>query len=45
MVQDGLTTRKQAIHQNNLFVQREDWWQLQSIVLRDSLNLLFVNLV
>ena len=40
MVRDGLTTREQAIHQNNLIMQREDQLQLQSIVLRDSLNLL-----
>ena len=41
MVKDELTTGEQAIHQNNLIMQQEDYWQLQSIVLRDSLNLLF----
>ena len=40
MVQVELTTREQAIHQNNLIMQWEDKWQLRSIVLRNSLNLL-----
>ena len=40
MVQVELTTREQAIHRNNLIIQQEDQWQLRSIVLRDSLNLL-----
>ena len=28
LVQDELTTREQAIHQNNLIMQWEDQWQL-----------------
>ena len=44
LVQVELTTREQAIHQNNLIMQWEDKWQLQSIVLGDSLNL-FVSTV
>ena len=40
LVQVELTTREQVIHQNNLIMQWEDLWQLWSIVLRDSLNIL-----
>ena len=28
LVQVELTTREQVIHQNNLIMQREDYWQL-----------------
>ena len=35
-----LTTRVQEIIHNNLIMQQEDLWQLRSIVLRISLNLL-----
>ena len=45
MVQDELTTREQAIHQNNLIMQREDYWQSRSIVLSTSLNLLVEELI
>ena len=40
LIQDELTTREQAIHQNTLIMQREDKWQLRAIVLSTSLNLL-----
>ena len=33
LVQVELATREHAIHQNNLIMQWEDWWQLESIVL------------
>ena len=40
MVQDELTTRVLEIIHNNLIMQQEDQWQLRSIVLQGSLNLL-----
>ena len=40
VVQGELTTRVQGIIHNNLIMQQDDQWQLRSIVLGDSLNLL-----
>ena len=40
MAQDELTTREQSIHHNKLIYAAERLVAVQSIVLRDSLNLL-----
>ena len=40
MVQDELVNKAQEIHQNNLMMQQEVMWQLWSVVLGGSLNLL-----